>query len=94
MSSLQTSQKLLGGFGRQLLGIRLSRGEVKIQRQLPVDISDVFSIIDAMPMRQREIRERSEETLSEEGAESALTLRATREVKLHLRSLSVSSETI
>ncbi|MDP2401022.1 MAG: DUF4174 domain-containing protein, partial [Actinomycetota bacterium] len=35
-------------------------GEVKLQKQLPVDLSDVFSIIDAMPMRQREIRERSE----------------------------------
>ena len=72
MSSLQTSQKLLGGFGRQLLGVRLSRREVKLQKQLRVDLSDVFSIIDAMPMRQREIRERSEETLSEEGAESGV----------------------
>jgi len=37
-----------------------------------VDLSDVFSIIDAMPMRQRDIRERSEETFSEEGAESGI----------------------
>jgi hypothetical protein len=34
-------------------------GEVKFREQLPVDLSDIFSIIDAMPMRQREIRERA-----------------------------------
>jgi hypothetical protein len=34
-------------------------GEVKFQEELPVDLTDIFSIIDAMPMRQREIRERS-----------------------------------
>ena len=44
----------------------------ELQKQLPVDLSDVFSIIDAMPMRQREIRERSEYTLRGEGAESGI----------------------
>jgi hypothetical protein len=34
-------------------------GEVKFQGELPVGLSDIFSIIDAMPMRQQEIRERS-----------------------------------
>jgi hypothetical protein len=76
MSSLQTFQKLLGGFSRQLLGIRLSRGRFS-WINLPLFftilfVSVIFSIIDAMPMRQREIRERSEETLSEEGAESCI----------------------
>jgi hypothetical protein len=35
-------------------------GEVKFREQLPVDFSNILAIIDAMPMRQREIRERSE----------------------------------
>jgi Domain of unknown function (DUF4174) len=35
-------------------------GEVKFREPLPVDLSDIFAIIDAMPMRQREMRERSE----------------------------------
>jgi hypothetical protein len=35
-------------------------GDVKFREQLPVDLSEIFAIIDAMPMRQREIRERSE----------------------------------
>ena len=35
-------------------------GEVKFREELPIDLSDVFAVIDAMPMRQREIRERSE----------------------------------
>lgn len=35
-------------------------GEVKLRETLPVDLSDIFAIIDAMPMRQREMRERSE----------------------------------
>jgi hypothetical protein len=76
MSGLQTFQKLLGGFSRQLLGIRLSRGRFS-WTNLPLFftilfVSVIFSIIDAMPMRQREMRERSEETLSEEGAESGI----------------------
>lgn len=33
-------------------------GEVKFREQLPVDLSDILATIDAMPMRQREIRER------------------------------------
>jgi hypothetical protein len=35
-------------------------GDVKFREQLPVDLSDIFAVIDAMPMRHREIRERSE----------------------------------
>ena len=35
-------------------------GEVKFREQLPVDLSDILAVIDAMPMRQREMRERSE----------------------------------
>ena len=34
-------------------------GEVKLRRALPVDLSEIFSVIDAMPMRQREMRERA-----------------------------------
>ena len=34
-------------------------GGVKFRGALPVELSDIFSIIDAMPMRQREMRERS-----------------------------------
>ena len=34
-------------------------GEVKLRRALPVDLSEIFSVIDAMPMRQREIRKRA-----------------------------------
>jgi hypothetical protein len=34
-------------------------GEVKSRGELPADLSDIFSIIDAMPMRQRDMRERS-----------------------------------
>jgi hypothetical protein len=34
-------------------------GEVKLRRALPVDLSEIFSVIDAMPMRQRERRERA-----------------------------------
>jgi Domain of unknown function (DUF4174) len=34
-------------------------GEVKLRRELPVDLSEIFSVIDAMPMRQREMRERA-----------------------------------
>jgi hypothetical protein len=33
--------------------------KVKSRGELPADLSDIFSIIDAMPMRQREMRERS-----------------------------------
>jgi hypothetical protein len=33
-------------------------GEVKLRRELPLELSEIFSVIDAMPMRQREIRER------------------------------------
>lgn len=32
-------------------------GEVKLRKALPADLSEIFSVIDAMPMRQREIRE-------------------------------------
>jgi hypothetical protein len=35
-------------------------GDVKFREQLPVDLSAIFAVIDAMPMRQREMRERSE----------------------------------
>jgi hypothetical protein len=34
-------------------------GEAKLRRALPVDLSEIFSVIDAMPMRQRERRERA-----------------------------------
>ena len=34
-------------------------GEVKLRRELPVDLSEIFSVIDAMPMRQQEMRERA-----------------------------------
>jgi len=34
-------------------------GEVKLRRALPVDLSEIFSVIDAMPMRQLEMRERA-----------------------------------
>jgi hypothetical protein len=34
-------------------------GEEKLRGELPADLSDIFSVIDAMPMRQREMRERS-----------------------------------
>jgi hypothetical protein len=30
---------------------------VKLRKALPADLSEIFSVIDAMPMRQREIRE-------------------------------------
>jgi hypothetical protein len=33
--------------------------EVKLRRALPVDLAEIFSVIDAMPMRQRERRERA-----------------------------------
>ena len=33
-------------------------GEVKLRRELPLELSEIFSVIDAMPMRRREIRER------------------------------------
>ncbi len=33
-------------------------GELKLRKQLPVELSEIFSVIDAMPMRQREMRER------------------------------------
>ena len=46
----------MGQFKLILIG---KDGEVKFREQLPVDLSDIFSIIDAMPMRQREIRERA-----------------------------------
>jgi len=35
-------------------------GEVKFREQLPVDLSDILAVTDAMPMRQREMREISE----------------------------------
>lgn len=34
-------------------------GEVKFRAPLPVDISDILAVIDAKPIRQREMRERS-----------------------------------
>jgi hypothetical protein len=46
----------MGQFKLILIG---KDGEVKFQGELPAELSDIFSIIDAMPMRQREIRERS-----------------------------------
>jgi hypothetical protein len=33
-------------------------GELKLRKELPVELSEIFSVIDAMPMRQREMRER------------------------------------
>ncbi len=33
-------------------------GELKLRKELPVGLSEIFSVIDAMPMRQREMRER------------------------------------
>jgi hypothetical protein len=44
----------------QLMVILIGKdGEVKFRKESPADLSDIFSIIDAMPMRQREIRERA-----------------------------------
>ena len=44
----------------QLIVILIGKdGEVKFRGELPVELSDIFSIIDAMPMRQREIRKGS-----------------------------------
>ena len=44
----------------QLIAILIGKdGEVKLRRELPVELSEIFSVIDAMPMRQREIRERT-----------------------------------
>ena len=33
-------------------------GEVKLRRELPVDLSEIFSVIDAMPMRQQEMKKK------------------------------------
>jgi hypothetical protein len=44
----------------QLTAILIGKdGEVKLRRELPVELSEIFLIIDAMPMRQQEIRERA-----------------------------------
>ena len=34
-------------------------GEVKLRGELPLGLSEIFSVIDAMPMRQLEMRERA-----------------------------------
>ena len=44
----------------QLIVILIGKdGEVKPRGELPLGLSEIFSVIDAMPMRQREIRERT-----------------------------------
>lgn len=43
--------------GQRVLILIGKDGEVKLRRALPVDLSEIFSFIDAMPMRQREMRE-------------------------------------
>ena len=44
----------------QLIVILIGKdGEVKLRGELPVELSEIFSVIDAMPMRQREMRERA-----------------------------------
>ena len=43
----------------QLIVILIGKdGEVKLRGELPLELSEIFSVIDAMPMRRREIRER------------------------------------
>ena len=44
----------------QLIVILIGKdGEVKLRGELPLGLSEIFSVIDAMPMRQREMRERA-----------------------------------
>ena len=44
----------------QLIVILIGKdGEVKLRGELPLELSEIFSVIDAMPMRQREMRERA-----------------------------------
>ena len=44
----------------QLIVILIGKdGEAKLRGELPLELSEIFSVIDAMPMRQREMRERA-----------------------------------
>jgi hypothetical protein len=43
----------------QLIVILIGKdGKLKLRKEIPIELSEIFSVIDAMPMRQREIRER------------------------------------
>ena len=46
--------------GQRIVVLIGKDGEAKFRGELPIDLSDIFSIIDAMPMRQQEMRERSQ----------------------------------